>query len=238
MLIRLKNFAIAFSELLSGAVEWRTQRHFSPRAERSFLKTFHEFTGIHRSDLEEMQKVHKTTRFPPDRDTFIAYTFSAAEGIALAVNDSATPWRKSDEGAPGRKGSKRITSSVTRAKRRNNMAAHVVNRNKKILRANRIANTRDLASNYDIISVFRNSSLPGSTFEKFNNLFCNKKGLILFFLARLLFFSNFFSDNFFNVTFYDNFDINIQLLSIVSFSDISKWIKELKLGSTQKWFKC
>lgn len=173
-----KKFAIAFSELLSGAVEWRTQRHFSPRAERSFLKTFHEFTGIHRSDLEEMQKVHKTTRFPPDRDTFIAYTFSAAEGIALAVNDSP---RRSEEKATKerrvRKGSKRITSSVTRAKRRNNMAAHVVNRNKKfcVLATNRIANARDLTCNHDVISVFRNSSLLGSTFEKINNLFCNKK---------------------------------------------------------------
>jgi len=33
-----------------------------------------------------MQRVHKT-RFPPNRDTFIVYTFSAAEGIAPAVND-------------------------------------------------------------------------------------------------------------------------------------------------------
>lgn len=29
-----------------------------------------------------MRRVHKTTRFSPDRDTFIACTFSAAEGIA------------------------------------------------------------------------------------------------------------------------------------------------------------
>lgn len=35
-----------------------------------------------------MRRVHKTTHFSPNRDTFIAYTFSAAEGIAPAVNDS------------------------------------------------------------------------------------------------------------------------------------------------------
>lgn len=156
-----KKFRNCFFQASSGAVEWRTQRHFSPRAERSFLKTFHEFTGIYQSDLEEMQKVHKTTRFPPDRDTFIAYTFSAAEGIALAVNDSP---RHSEEKATKerrvRKGSKKITSSVTRTKRRNNIAAHVVNRNKKfcVLAANKIANARDRTYNHDAISVFRSSN--------------------------------------------------------------------------------
>lgn len=106
----------------------KTQRRFSPlRGEkRSSLKTFHEFTGI-QSDLKEMQKVHKTTRFPPDRDTFIAYTFSAAEGIA-AANDSprlAPPhldW-KSEKERPARNERTQGRERVKGRRRRNTSEA-------------------------------------------------------------------------------------------------------------------
>lgn len=64
---------------------------------------FHEFTDLSSQTLRKCRG-HKTTRFSPNRDTFIAYTFSAAEGIASAANDSpqrgAARRRKSEEWRP------------------------------------------------------------------------------------------------------------------------------------------